>query len=91
MNATNGRSTVRPTRSSGVMFIDIRTSSNCRTTDDGCIVEHFRYAIDAGGLDYLATSDHTEVGKTLIPMSGFQSQKPVDIFQTRNSFSRLRL
>jgi hypothetical protein len=60
--------------------------SNCRTTDDGCIVEHFRYAIDAGGLDYLATSDHTEVGKTMDPYEWYQSQKLADIFQNRGFF-----
>ena len=63
--------------------------SNCRTTDDGCIVEHFRYAIDAGGLDYLATSDHTEVGKTLDPYEWFQSQKLADIFQNPGFFLSL--
>lgn len=63
--------------------------SNCRTTDDGCIVEHFRYAIDAGGLDYLATSDHTEVGKTLDPYEWFQSQKLADIFQNPGFFISL--
>ncbi|MBL6764201.1 MAG: hypothetical protein ISQ14_04535 [Verrucomicrobiae bacterium] len=63
--------------------------SNCRTTDDGCIVEHFRYAIDAGGLDYLATSDHTEVGKTYSPYEWFQSQKLADIFQNQQFFLSL--
>lgn len=63
--------------------------SNCRTTDDGCIVEHFRYAIDAGGLDYLATSDHTEVGKTYSPYEWFQSQKLADIFQNPGFFLSL--
>ena len=60
--------------------------SNCRTVDDGCIVEHFRYAIDAGGLDYFATSDHTEVGKTLDPYEWFQIQKIADIFQNPKFF-----
>ena len=35
--------------------------SVCRTTDDGCIVEHSRHAYAAAGLDYLATTDHTDV------------------------------
>ncbi len=60
--------------------------SNCRTTDDGCIVEHFRYAIDAGGLDYLATSDHTEVGKTLSAYEWWQTQKLADVFQNPGRF-----
>ncbi|MFT5030246.1 MAG: hypothetical protein ACI9VS_002701 [Candidatus Binatia bacterium] len=63
--------------------------SNCRTTDDGCIVEHFRYALDAGRLDYLATSDHTEVGKTLSAYEWRQSQKLADIFQNPGFFLSL--
>ncbi len=39
--------------------------SSCRTPDDGCIVEQYRYAIDAAGLDYLAPSDHTDSYSTL--------------------------
>ncbi len=60
--------------------------SNCRTTDDGCIVEHFRYALEAGGLDYLATSDHTEVGKTLSAYEWWQTQKLADVFQNPGFF-----
>ena len=60
--------------------------SNCRTTDDGCIVEHYRYALDAGGLDYLATSDHTEVGKTLSAYEWWQTQKLADVFQNPGFF-----
>lgn len=63
--------------------------SNCRTMDDGCIVEHFRYAIDAGGLDYLATSDHTEVGKTMMPYEWWQSQKLADVFHNPRAFVAL--
>jgi hypothetical protein len=63
--------------------------SNCRTMDDGCIVEHFRYAIDAGGLDYLATSDHTEVGKTMRPYEWWQSQKLADVFHDAGAFVSL--
>ncbi len=60
--------------------------SNCRTTDDGCIVEHFRYALEAGGLDYLATSDHTEVGKTLSAYEWWQTQKLADVFHNPGFF-----
>ncbi len=63
--------------------------SNCRTMDDGCIVEHFRYAIDAGVLDYLATSDHTEVGKTMSAYEWWQSQKLADVFHNPESFVSL--
>ncbi len=63
--------------------------SNCRTTDDGCIVEHFRYAIEAGGLDFLGTSDHTEVGKRYTAYEWWQSQKLADLFHNPGSFVSL--
>jgi hypothetical protein len=63
--------------------------SNCRRTDDGCIVEHYRYAIEAGGLDFLGTSDHTEVGKTLSPYEWWQTQKLADLFHNPGSFVSL--
>ncbi|MEM1443838.1 MAG: hypothetical protein AAGF67_15940, partial [Verrucomicrobiota bacterium] len=63
--------------------------SNCRTTDDGCIVEHFRYAIEAGGLDFLGTSDHTEVGKRYTAYEWWQSQKLADLFHNPGTFVSL--
>jgi hypothetical protein len=60
--------------------------SNCRTPDDGCIVEHFRYAIDAAGLDYLATTDHTDIGKTYHEYEWHQSQKYADMFHNPAKF-----
>jgi len=63
--------------------------SNCRTTDDGCIVEHFRYAIEAGGLDFLGTSDHTEVGKRYTAYEWWQTQKLADLFHNPGSFVSL--
>ncbi|MEM7395795.1 MAG: hypothetical protein AAF492_25970, partial [Verrucomicrobiota bacterium] len=60
--------------------------SNCRTTDDGCITEHYRYAYDAGGLDYLGTSDHTDAGKTYHPYEWWQTQKYADMFTNPGFF-----
>ncbi len=60
--------------------------SNCRTPDDGCIVEHFRYAIDATGLDYLATTDHSDAGKTYHEYEWWQSQKYADMFHNPAKF-----
>ncbi|MHC4996979.1 MAG: hypothetical protein ACYTGQ_18220, partial [Planctomycetota bacterium] len=60
--------------------------SSCRTTDDGCITEHYRYALDASGLDYLGTSDHTEVGKVQHPYEWWQTQKYADLFQNPGFF-----
>lgn len=57
--------------------------SNCRACDDGCIVEHYRYAYDAAGLDYVATTDHSDQS-----VSGYseyewwQTQKLADMFHT---------
>ena len=63
--------------------------SNCRTTDDGCIVEHFRYAIEAGGLDFLGTSDHTEIGKRYTDYEWWQTQKLADLFHNPGSFASI--
>ncbi len=63
--------------------------SNCRTTDDGCITEHYRYAIEAGGLDFLGTSDHTEVGKRYTAYEWWQTQKMADLFHNPGSFVSL--
>ena len=63
--------------------------SNCRTTDDGCIVEHFRYAIEAGGLDFLGTSDHTEIGKRYTAYEWWQTQKLADLFHNPGHFASL--
>jgi hypothetical protein len=60
--------------------------STCRTPDDGCIVEHFRYAIDAAGLDYLATTDHSDIGKTYHEYEWWQSQKYADMFHNPARF-----
>ena len=54
--------------------------SNCRTDTDGCIVEQFRYAYDMGKLDYLGTSDHTDIGKAYSPYEWWCSQKLHDVF-----------
>jgi len=60
--------------------------SNCRTPDDGCIVDHFRYAYDAAGLDYLSTTDHTDAGKVYHPYEWWQSQRYADMFQNAPYF-----
>ena len=60
--------------------------SNCRTQDDGCIKEHYRYAYEATGLDYLGTSDHTDAGKTYHPYEWWQTQKYVDMFHNPGYF-----
>lgn len=60
--------------------------SRCRTSDDGCIVEHFRYAYDACGLDFLSTTDHTDAGKVYHEYEWWQTQKLADMFHTPDFF-----
>lgn len=54
--------------------------SNCRTANDGCVLEQFRYALDMGKLDMLGTSDHTDIGKKYHPYEWWLNQKMVDAF-----------
>jgi hypothetical protein len=61
--------------------------SNCATPFDGCIVEQFRYAYDVAKLDFLGTSDHTDVGKMYDPYEWWCSQKLADVFQSPGFFN----
>jgi hypothetical protein len=60
--------------------------SNCITPNDGCIVEQFRYAVDIAKLDFLGTSDHTDVGKTYSPYEWWHNQRMVDVFYRPDAF-----
>ena len=63
--------------------------SNCRTGFDGCITEHFRYAYDIGKLDFLGTSDHTDIGKIYSPYEWWHNQKMHDVYNTPGKFNSL--
>jgi len=63
--------------------------SNCRTGFDGCIAEHFRYAYDIGKLDFLGTSDHTDIGKIYSPYEWWHNQKMHDAFHVPEHFNSL--
>ncbi len=63
--------------------------SNCRTGFDGCIVEHYRYAYDLAGLDFLGTSDHTDIGKIYSPYEWWHTQRQVDVFHAPGRFASL--
>jgi hypothetical protein len=63
--------------------------SNCRTTDDGCIVEQFRYAYEAAGLDFLATTDHSDQGRGYSDYEWWQTQKLADMFHSPGDFVSL--
>ncbi len=63
--------------------------SNCRTAFDGCIMEAYRYAYDLAGLDFLGTSDHTDVGKIYDPYEWWHTQRHVDVFFAPGSFASL--
>ena len=60
--------------------------SNCITAQDGCTLEHFRYAIDIAALDFMGTSDHTDVGKPYAPYEWWQTQRAVDVFHVPGRF-----
>lgn len=63
--------------------------SNCRTGGDGCILEHFRYAYDCAALDFMGTSDHTDVGKKMDPYEWWHTQRMVDAFYAPGKFTSL--
>ena len=63
--------------------------SNCRTGFDGCIMEAYRYAYDLAGLDFLGTSDHTDVGKIYSPYEWWHTQRQVDAFYAPGQFASL--
>lgn len=61
--------------------------SNCRTGFDGCIAEHFRYAYDLAKLDFLGTSDHTDIGKIYDPYEWWHNQRMHDAFHSPGRFN----
>lgn len=63
--------------------------SNCRTGFDGCIVEHFRYAYDIAKIDFLGTSDHTDVGKFYHPYEWWHNQRMHDALHSPGRFNTL--
>ncbi|MFA6543731.1 MAG: hypothetical protein WCS99_04850 [Limisphaerales bacterium] len=63
--------------------------SRCRTDSDGCALEHFRYAYDMAGLDFLGTSDHTDAAKIYDPYEWWQTQRLVDVFYVPGRFNSL--
>ncbi len=63
--------------------------SNCRTGFDGCIAEHFRYAYDMAKLDFMGTTDHTDVGKIYDPYEWWHNQRMHDAFHSPGSFNTL--
>ena len=63
--------------------------SNCRTGFDGCILEAYRYAYDLAGLDFLGTSDHTDIAKVYAPYEWWHTQRQVDVFHAPGGFASL--
>jgi hypothetical protein len=63
--------------------------SRCRTAFDGCALEHFRYAYDMAGLDFMGTSDHTDAAKIYDPYEWWQTQRLVDVFYVPGKFNSL--
>lgn len=63
--------------------------SNCRTGFDGCVLEAYRYAYDLAGLDFLGTSDHTDIVKPYHPYEWWHTQRQVDVFFAPGNFASL--
>lgn len=63
--------------------------SNCRTGFDGCILEAYRYALDLAGLDFLGTSDHTDIAKVYTAYEWWHTQRHVDTFFAPGHFAPL--
>ncbi len=63
--------------------------SNCRTGFDGCIVDHFRYAYDLAKIDFLGTSDHTDVGKMYDPYEWWHNQRMHDALHSPGRFNTM--
>lgn len=61
--------------------------SACRTPDDGCVVEQFRYAWDIGKLDFLGSSDHTDIANMYGPYEWWHNQKLMDVFHAPGIFN----
>ncbi len=61
--------------------------SNCRTGFDGCIVDHFRYAYDLAKIDFLGTSDHTDIGKIYHPYEWWHNQRMHDALHSPGHFN----
>ncbi len=54
---------------------------------DGSVIEQFRYAYEAGKLDYLGTSDHTDIGPGRYTVyEWWQTKKLADVFQNPGFF-----
>jgi hypothetical protein len=61
--------------------------SACRTPDDGCVVEQFKYAYDVGKLDFLGSSDHTDIANMYGPYEWWHNQKLMDVFHAPGIFN----
>ena len=58
--------------------------SLCFPTADGCLVDTYRYALDAARLDFIAITDHT---RDTDPFPWWRTQKANDLFHVREHFA----
>jgi hypothetical protein len=58
--------------------------SLCYPTADGCLVDAYRYALDAARLDFLGVTDHT---RDTDPLPWWRSQKANDLFYVPGTFA----
>jgi len=61
-------------------------ASPCFPESDGSAEEQYRYAIDVAGLDFLATTDHTDTRRPYHPYDWWLAQKAADLFQAPGEF-----
>lgn len=58
--------------------------SLCFPTADGCLVDAYRYALDAARMDFLAVTDHT---RDTDPLPWWRTQKTNDLFLVKDVFA----
>jgi hypothetical protein len=77
----------RDGRTLRVFFGDLHRHTDiswCYPTVDGCLVDAYRYAMDAAGLDFLAITDHT---RDTDPYPWWNTQKANDLFHVPGTFT----
>ncbi|NOX56760.1 MAG: hypothetical protein GXP27_20420, partial [Planctomycetes bacterium] len=60
--------------------------SLCFPTADGCLVDAYRYALDAARLDFLGITDHT---RDTDPYPWWRTQKAADLFYVKGRFASI--
>jgi hypothetical protein len=70
----------KPTVSCGATCTGTPTSRTAAPASMAASSRHYRYAYDLAGLDFLGTSDHTDIAKVYSPYEWWHTQRQVDVF-----------